>query len=374
MNEIQELEAWIRAYSPVELQLKKIWDAFGTEPTEADFFRITQENMRRPYDERDPYAIIEAPLSPGVGLQPSSFSENLNENAFFLRGDDISVRKHVRFSPVFRHRHGFIEAIYILHGSCRQNIYFPDGATDDVLFQEGDFCILPPNIDHDIRIFDDTVAVNILIRTSVMKNKLNALVNQNHALFSFFLYTLYENRTPNYLLFHTGRDERIRRLILDMIGEEIRLAPYSQKVLTLMLGLFFTYLQRDYSQDIAFSPTVAGSISSIPQILRYMNDHFADATVSSVARAFSFSPSYLSRIMQQHMHISPNKMIQTIRLDHAAEYLVSTSASVQEICALVGYEDVTHFIRIFREYTGSTPLQYRKRRPISDRHSPLRPL
>ena len=72
------------------------------------------------------------------------------------------------------------------------------------------------------------------------------------------------------------------------------------------------------------------------------------------------STSWLSRIFHINAKMTLIDTIQQIRIQKASELLCSTKISVQEIAELVGYQDVTHFIRMFKKHTQMTPLQYRK--------------
>lgn len=293
---------------------------------------------------------------------PSDYPQDhkFSDSQWFLEDEAISVRKHPRYSPSLYHTHSFIEITYMLKGTCRQSFLYPDNRTELLTLQEGSICILPPKLEHKVMIFDDSIMINILIRTSIMKNTLADLVAGNHALFSFFLYTLYENTKPNYLLFSTKGDDSIRDLILDMIAESCTEKQYSQKALLLMLGLFFTYLQRDHSEGVQFSRITSAGITCIPQILNYIQQNYRRTSVEDIARHFSVSTSYLGRIFRENTRNTVIETIQQVRIQKACDLLVSSRLPVQNIAEAVGYSDVTYFIRMFKKHRQTTPLQYRR--------------
>ena len=51
--------------------------------------------------------------------------------------------------------------------------------------------------------------------------------------------------------------------------------------------------------------------------------------------------------------------LKQLRLLKAAQLLTSTPLSVKEICAAVGYQDFSHFVRDFRQAHGYRPSEYR---------------
>ena len=56
-----------------------------------------------------------------------------------------------------------------------------------------------------------------------------------------------------------------------------------------------------------------------------------------------------------------SQFVTQYRLNTACELLKHLQKSVSEVCYLVGFNDLPHFIRVFRKNIGTTPSQYRKR-------------
>jgi transcriptional regulator GlxA family with amidase domain len=54
------------------------------------------------------------------------------------------------------------------------------------------------------------------------------------------------------------------------------------------------------------------------------------------------------------------------RLGLATELLLNTSLPVSEICFECGFENPTHFSRVFKERTGLSPAQFRTKVDRSD--------
>ena len=69
---------------------------------------------------------------------------------------------------------------------------------------------------------------------------------------------------------------------------------------------------------------------------------------------------YFSSIFKKEMNQSAVNYITEYRVQKAREYLEASDWSVVEIARKVGYEDNQYFFRVFKKYTGLTPLQYRQ--------------
>ena len=55
------------------------------------------------------------------------------------------------------------------------------------------------------------------------------------------------------------------------------------------------------------------------------------------------------------------------RCDIAAQLLIDSQASIQEIAGYVGYPDNNYFSKVFKANTGVTPQEYRRARGVPGR-------
>lgn len=78
----------------------------------------------------------------------------------------------------------------------------------------------------------------------------------------------------------------------------------------------------------------------------------------------SRTQEHLTRQMKLYYKMTPTEFINNIRLTEASKLLLNTSRSVLDIAYDVGFENVSYFIRIFKQKYGLTPREYRKQRSI----------
>lgn len=89
-------------------------------------------------------------------------------------------------------------------------------------------------------------------------------------------------------------------------------------------------------------------------------------TRQELAQYLHCSQRQLIRKMQAIYGVSFRQKLITSRMDLARYLLRSTQASVNEISARVGYADNAAFFRAFRQHTGMTPAQYRKKKKAQE--------
>ena len=83
-------------------------------------------------------------------------------------------------------------------------------------------------------------------------------------------------------------------------------------------------------------------------------------TLQEFARISSRSLTVFKKEFADYYHTTPGKWLTNKRLKHAKMLLKTTNQSITEIALNSGFENVSHFSRIFKEKFGLSPLQYRK--------------
>ncbi|MGA2318336.1 MAG: PocR ligand-binding domain-containing protein [Thermodesulfobacteriota bacterium] len=86
-----------------------------------------------------------------------------------------------------------------------------------------------------------------------------------------------------------------------------------------------------------------------------------DMTLNNLAKAVGISPYYLSHLFRKEMGISFLEYLTSVRLSIAKNLLINTTMTVMDICLEVGYQDPSHFAKMFKKKEGVHPTEYRKR-------------
>ena len=86
--------------------------------------------------------------------------------------------------------------------------------------------------------------------------------------------------------------------------------------------------------------------------------HFS---VEELARLASLSPSYFQTLYRAEFGVSCYEDVIRAKMELARYYLANTALSVREIAELCGYDNEVHFMRQFRQRTGMTAGEFRKR-------------
>jgi AraC-like DNA-binding protein len=90
------------------------------------------------------------------------------------------------------------------------------------------------------------------------------------------------------------------------------------------------------------------------------NNYMNPVTLEDLAYLSGRSLSGFKRDFQSQFRMPPSQWIRQRRLTRAKELLESTEMTVTDICFSLGFENVSHFSRLFKEHYGNPPSTYRK--------------
>lgn len=83
--------------------------------------------------------------------------------------------------------------------------------------------------------------------------------------------------------------------------------------------------------------------------------------VSKIAETLRCQPTHLSRSFKKSAGYTLSEYIKRVRIDHAMRLLASEQYSVGEIGFMVGFQDQSHFGKVFRSFLDMTPKEFRER-------------
>jgi two-component system response regulator YesN len=86
-----------------------------------------------------------------------------------------------------------------------------------------------------------------------------------------------------------------------------------------------------------------------------------DVSLKKASEAVGISPYYLSHLFRKEMGISFLEYLTSVRISIAKRLLKETSMAILEVCLEVGYQDPSHFTKIFKKKEGVYPSEYRKK-------------
>ncbi len=92
----------------------------------------------------------------------------------------------------------------------------------------------------------------------------------------------------------------------------------------------------------------------------YINLHYNEnISLNTLSEVVFVTPTYLSKLFYKKTGQHFNQYLTDYRIQRSCEFLKDMSLKIYEIAALVGYDNVKHFGKVFKEKKGITPKEYR---------------
>lgn len=272
-------------------------------------------------------------------------------------GEMISLRPHTRFAAFPRHRHNYVEMMYMVAGETRHLI----NDREKVTLHAGELLMMNQRATHAIeRAEEGDLAVNIMVQPAFFQEML-AAVGEDNPLGRFLVGSLTDRpEALSSLVFHVAQDVPVQCVLESMVatltagGAPLRV---NQAAMTL---LFLHLLSRP--------ETLAGNLPGqadhalVWEALREIQDHYAAPSLTALAARHRVTLSYISRLVKRATGRSWTELLQEKRLMRADELLLRTRLPVSEIMNLVGYNNSSYFYRLYTQRFGLSPKMRRKAR------------
>ena len=267
-------------------------------------------------------------------------------HSFFFIDQRVDVRMEAKL-----HRHDAWELYYVLQG------YGTRTAGDTLQpFAAGDVVLIPPSMHHHWDYAPSSADKEGCIRYLMVAFR-HTLVQRCMEVFPELRNGLTGVVFPTEALKFGVRSSRIVRQALQKmngLNELERLCEMFR-----LLPVIFT--ASDYS--FAGKPVrMERDVRRMQQIHAYVMAHYIHPiSLDDMAAETGMNRSAFCSYFKRCKGMTFSQFVTQYRLNTACELLKHLQKSVSEVCYLVGFNDLPHFIRVFRKNIGTTPSQYRKR-------------
>lgn len=134
---------------------------------------------------------------------------------------------------------------------------------------------------------------------------------------------------------------------------------YPNTILNYLLGCLLIELSIQ-AADKLFSQSNTRNPQRFQEILQWIRVNAQRKIgVSEVAATFNYNADYLSHLFRERLGISLKHYIIKVKLDVVKELLISTDKSIKEISQYISYDDEKYMMRLFKQYEGVTPSEFR---------------
>lgn len=88
-------------------------------------------------------------------------------------------------------------------------------------------------------------------------------------------------------------------------------------------------------------------------------DSSSEISVSELAKLCHVSEIYFRKLFKEYSGFSPSEYKIRQKIERAKTYLIYEDFTIAELAELLNFSDASHFCKQFKKHTGNSPLQYR---------------
>ena len=96
--------------------------------------------------------------------------------------------------------------------------------------------------------------------------------------------------------------------------------------------------------------------------IRYIYENLSDShlTVKNIADTLDISTTYLVRIFKEVTDSSPLEYIKSVRINYASDMLITQNSTVEKVAFESGFYDSSYFCKEFKKVMGCSPRTFKK--------------
>ncbi len=288
-----------------------------------------------------------------------------NRSDYFPQdGCPIAIRSIQGDAPIqhegdltdMRHTHNFAELIIITRGG---GSHWIDGSAYPVA--AGDIFLIQDNTEHYFQERHDLEMYNIMFDNSYLTEHLRSLRSLSGFNAFFIFEPLFRRRHAFMSRLHLAPESmlKMRTLLNSMLAEVRDSRPGSDLMMLSRVLEIFVMIAREYSRS---SNSKVQTLFRLGEVISRMENNYRENwTVARLAKIAAMAPSTFLPVFREATGSSPIDYLLNLRLTKAAEILLKDDCAISEVAANCGFRDSNYFSRQFRKFYNCSPRDYRKR-------------
>ncbi|MBE7041559.1 MAG: AraC family transcriptional regulator [Ruminococcaceae bacterium] len=258
------------------------------------------------------------------------------------------IEKHHTRYEMSAHWHSEIEIVRVLAGTLnvRLNNHLYTAKENEIIF------INPETVHQGTP--EDCVYECIVFNPDVLP-----------ALSSGTVYFIDSLKNHEYLIqeYHTGEHDTFSQAI-DALFSALanKSSGYKFKVIGALYHLFGEIIDLHLYTSGSGTPLSADkNVPKLRSVLSYIRSNYSvPITLDDMANAAGMSPKYFCYFFKEMTTKTPVEYLTLYRIEKASRKLIHSDLSVTAIAFACGFNDLSYFIKTFKQIKGITPAKFRK--------------
>ena len=282
-------------------------------------------------------------VEPFLNTHPSLSSSS-------VRWAGVAIEDHsVPACVIHRHEHMENFLHVVLRGSVKYEV-LTRGKVLDFQAHPGTTFILPQGTIDELRWKGPTRRIAVAIHPHLLVHALDETAHERSI-------ELIENWNLT--------DSNVMAVLLAMTADLNSGSPAGRLYGESLANALAVYLVTRYAVRRYTPATYRGGLPGyrLGRVLEYIDDNLADdLSLSELAAVAGMSPHYFAELFRTSTGHPPHRYVLLQRIERAKQVLSDARCSVLEVGFDIGFQNSSHFARVFRKFVGMSPSQFRNQR------------
>lgn len=268
-------------------------------------------------------------------------------------GHSFTLRKFEEINPnlvPFWHFHPELEIVYVKHGSGKRHI-----GNHISYYNGGDLIFLGPNLPHygfTDRLSGSNSEIVVQMKESFLGKNFFALPEMSN------IQQLFERSKAGLSFYGNTKDEVGARLTDMFFMDEFDKLMEFLKILQILAN------SKEYNVLNASGVTLivqGQDTDRIDTVYKYVRLHFTELIqLEDIANLVNMTVPSFCRYFKRVTGKTFTEFVNEFRIVHACKLLSEERHTIAEVCFESGFNNFSHFNRLFKQKTGQSPNNYRK--------------
>ncbi|MBS4200075.1 response regulator [Bacillus sp. FJAT-49732] len=194
-----------------------------------------------------------------------------------------------------------------------------------------------------------------------VEEKLNSIfieLNQERYLSKEYLYEVFYSITSAYIYIAHKCGRHLSYIIEDDIQKITNSKNFTSEEIKK-----WAFVTLEKIKDILENEQKGVHFPIMQQVHAFIEENLdKDVSLQKIADHVFLHPVYLSKIYKIETGEGLSDFIYKSRMKQASKYLINSNRKINEIGISVGYQNTSYFIKVFKDFYGMTPHEYRNAR------------
>ncbi len=276
----------------------------------------------------------------------------------FYTYNDLLLVSYFRDFYMPYHRHDYVELVYVVSGKMKQRI-----ADEEIILEEGQFCIIDQNCMHqELITSDDMMVLYLSFSKEFFEFNFENTNDMEELQIIFNQFIMGQKKMKKYVFLRPYDHYDDIEVMLTTILQEYynRNIGYQYMIKVLSMRLFQVLCQK---YDLIFkSKDSIGIHENFFYILnQYIKGNLEKVSISDLQDRFHYGRNYFTKVIKENTGLTYTEYLKVLRMDETKKLLIETDLSVSDIALRVGINNRSYFYTLFNEFYNMSPVEYRKK-------------